>query len=112
MTALSFDAVAAILIIPVVAAALLATLPSYRMTARLNVAASALTLLSALSLLLTDRPQPGQYLLVDDLNIVFIVLNTFVGFTTSKPFDAVQLNVTNLVGAVDQVNVYRACVSP
>ncbi len=83
MTALSFDAVAAILIIPVVAAALLATLPSYRMTARLNVAASALTLLSALSLLLTDRPQPGQYLLVDDLNIVFIVLNTFVGFTTS-----------------------------
>ncbi len=26
---------------------------------------------------------PGSYLLVDDLNIVFIVLNTFVGFTTS-----------------------------
>jgi hydrogenase-4 component F len=83
MTAFSSDAMAAILVIPVVAAVLLAALPSYRMTAALNIAASALTLLSALSLLLTDRPQPGQYLLVDDLNIVFIVLNTFVGFTTS-----------------------------
>jgi hydrogenase-4 component F len=40
-------------------------------------------LLSALSLLVTARPTPGQYLLVDDLNIVFIVLNSFVGFTTS-----------------------------
>jgi hydrogenase-4 component F len=26
---------------------------------------------------------PGRYLLVDDLNIVFVVLSTFVGFTTS-----------------------------
>ena len=26
---------------------------------------------------------PGPYVLIDDLNIVFIVLNTFVGFTTS-----------------------------
>ena len=83
MTAFSFDAVAAILLIPVGAAALLATLPNYRITARLNVAASFLTLLAALSLLVTDRPEPGQYMLVDDLNIVFIVLNTFVGFTTS-----------------------------
>src|SRR3546814_13273460 len=31
----------------------------------------------------SDLPEPGPYLLVDDLNIVFIVLNTFVGFTTS-----------------------------
>ena len=30
-----------------------------------------------------ERPQPGPYVLIDDLNIVFIVLNTFVGFTTS-----------------------------
>ncbi|EJJ25189.1 hydrogenase 4 subunit F [Rhizobium sp. CF142] len=80
---LPFDAVAAILLIPVAAAALLALLPGYRMTARLNVAASLLTLLAALSLFVTERPAPGRYLLVDDLNIVFIVLNTFVGFTTS-----------------------------
>ena len=38
--------------------------------------------MSALSLL-AARPQPGSYFLVDDLNNVFIVLTTFVGFTTS-----------------------------
>ncbi len=32
---------------------------------------------------MVDRPAPGAYLLVDDLNIVFIVLNTFVGFTAA-----------------------------
>ncbi len=83
MTALPFDAVAAVLVIPLAAAALLAALPNYKLTARLNVSASLLTLLAALSLLVADRPEPGLYLLVDDLNIVFIVLNTFVGFTTS-----------------------------
>ena len=39
-------------------------------------------LICSLSLLF-GRPPPGRYLLVDDLNIVFIVLTTFVGFTTS-----------------------------
>ena len=34
-------------------------------------------------LLLEQRPAPGQFLLVDDLNVFLIVLNTFVGFTTS-----------------------------
>lgn len=80
---LAFDTVTAVLLIPVVAAALLALLPGYRLTARLNVVASLLTLLAALSLFVTARPIPGLYLLVDDLNIVFIVLNAFVGFTTS-----------------------------
>ncbi len=79
----TFDAVAAILAIPVVAAALLALMPGYKVTARVNVAASLLTLVAALCLFVTERPEPGRYLLVDDLNIVFIVLNTFVGFTTS-----------------------------
>ncbi|WOS65505.1 hydrogenase 4 subunit F [Sinorhizobium fredii] len=77
------DPVALVLLIPIVAAVLLALLPGYRMTARLNVLASLLTLLAALSLFVTEPPEPGQYLLVDDLNIVFIILNTFVGFTTS-----------------------------
>ncbi|WP_028747028.1 hydrogenase 4 subunit F [Rhizobium mesoamericanum] len=79
----AFDAVAAVLVIPVVAAALLALLPGYRITARLNVLATLLTLLAAVSLFVTERREPGQYLLVDDLNVVFIVLNAFVGFTTS-----------------------------
>jgi hydrogenase-4 component F len=77
------DAVAAILVIPLVAAALLALLPGYKITARLNVLAALLTFFAALSLLFGERPAPGPYLLVDDLNIVFIVLNTFVAFTTS-----------------------------
>ena len=80
---LGFDAVTAVLVIPIVAAALLAFLPGYRMTARLNMVASLLTLLAALLLFASARPPPGRYLLVDDLNIVFIVLNAFVGFTTS-----------------------------
>jgi hydrogenase-4 component F len=79
----AFDAVAAVLLIPLGAAALLAMLPGYHLTARLNVLAAFLTLLAALSLLLGERPEPGPYLLIDDLNIVFIVLNIFVGFTTS-----------------------------
>jgi hydrogenase-4 component F len=82
MTALGLDAVSAILIIPGAAAALLALLPGYRLTARLNVLATFLTLLSAATLLFA-RPETGSYLLVDDTNIVFIVLTTFVGFTTS-----------------------------
>jgi hydrogenase-4 component F len=77
-----FDAVVAILLIPAVAAAVLAALPGYRITARLNVLATLLTFLAALSLFV-ERPPSGPYLLVDDLNNVFIVLTTFVGFTTS-----------------------------
>ena len=83
MSAHSFDAVAAVLLIPIGSAALLAALPGYRLTARLNVFASLATFLAAVSLFVIERPPPGPYLLVDDLNIVFIVLNTFVGFTTS-----------------------------
>src|SRR6266849_10568675 len=83
MNAHSFDAVAAVLLIPIGSAALLAVLPGYRLSARLNVIASLATFLAALSLFIVQRPHPGPYVLVDDLNIVFIVLNTFVGFTTS-----------------------------
>src|ERR1700736_31012 len=79
----SFDPVAAVLLITICSAALLAVLPGYRITAQLNVVASLLTFLSALSLFVIERPQPGPYLLVDDLNNVFITLTTFVGFTTS-----------------------------
>jgi len=83
MSGLSFQPEVLILVIPLVAAALLAVLPGYQATARLNVAATLATLLSALSLFVVARPEPGSYLLVDDLNIVFIVLTTFVAFTTS-----------------------------
>jgi hydrogenase-4 component F len=82
MTPEPFDAVAAILLIPACSAALLAVLPGYRLTARLNVLAALFTFLSALSLVF-DRPKPGPYFLVDDLNNVFIVLTNFVALTTS-----------------------------
>jgi len=80
---MSFDGEIAVLAVPFVAAALLAVLPGYRLTARLNVLASLITFGSAVSLLIKARPEPGNYLLIDDVNVVFIVLNTFVGFTTS-----------------------------
>src|SRR5881275_2512950 len=79
---MSFDALAAILIIPAVAAGLLSVLPGYRLTARLNVIATFCTFVIALSLFF-GRPPQGPYLHVDDLNNVFIVLTTFVGFTSS-----------------------------
>ncbi len=79
---MSFNAVTAVLAIPAVAAALLALLPGYWLSARLNVLATLLTFLAALSLFF-ERPPVGPYILVDDLNNVFIVLTTFVGFTTS-----------------------------
>jgi hydrogenase-4 component F len=82
MNALSLDPVLLVLAIPALAAAILAALPGYRATSLINAAASFLTLLAALSLLI-ERPETGRYLLVDDLNIVFVILNTFVGFTTS-----------------------------
>ncbi|MFN4087565.1 MAG: hydrogenase 4 subunit F [Alphaproteobacteria bacterium] len=68
--------------VPAAAAGLLALLPGYRLTARLNVAAALATLTGGL-ILLAERPTPGPYLQVDDFNVYLIVLNTFVGFTTS-----------------------------
>jgi len=72
----------AILVIPALGAAVLALLPDDRISARLNASVSFLTLACAL-VLLVERPAPGPFLIVDDLNVVFIVLSTLVGFTTS-----------------------------
>jgi hydrogenase-4 component F len=77
------DPVGLILLIPAVSAAVLALLPGYRLTSQLNVLATFLTFGVAASLFFFGSPEAGSYLLVDDLNKVFIVLTTFVGFTTS-----------------------------
>ena len=77
-----FDPLLGILIIPLLGAAILALLPGYRISATLNVIAALLSFGCAVSLVL-QRPPPHAFLMVDDFNIVFIVLNTFVGFTTS-----------------------------
>jgi len=76
------DALTGVLLIPAATAALLAVLPGYRITARINVLATLATFLVAVSLFVV-QPETGPYLLVDDLNKVFIVLTTFVSFTTS-----------------------------
>jgi len=74
--------VPAILLVPALSAALLALFRDDRLTGQLNAMASLLTFLAATSLFFL-RPEPGPYLIVDDVNVVFIVLNTFVAFTTS-----------------------------
>jgi hydrogenase-4 component F len=71
-----------VLLVPLLSAAALSLISDYRLSARINIAASAVSFVAAL-LLLADRPAPGQFLAVDDLNVVFILLNTFVGLTTS-----------------------------
>src|ERR1700746_1451500 len=79
---MTFNALAGVLGIPAIAAALFAALPNHRIAARSNIAATGLTLLCSTSLFFV-KPQPGAYFLVDDLNGTFIVLTSFVGFTTS-----------------------------
>jgi hydrogenase-4 component F len=77
-----FDALTAVLVIPAAAAGMLVVLPGYWLSARLNAFAAFATFVAALSLLF-ERPPSGSHLFVDDLNIVFVVLSTFVGFTSS-----------------------------
>jgi hydrogenase-4 component F len=79
---MAFNGLTGVLLVPAFAAAVLALLADYRLTARLNVLATAATLACAVSLFF-GRPRPGTYLLVDDLNGTFIVLTALVGFTTS-----------------------------
>ena len=71
-----------LLVIPATAAALLALIRGYRLSAALNVLACLASLGVALSLSIW-RPAEGLYLRVDDLSVVFIVLSAFVGLTTS-----------------------------
>ncbi len=72
----------AVLVVPAVAAVILALLRNTRTAARLNVGVSLCTLVAACVLLKT-RPEPGVFLFVDDLNTYLLVLTTFIGFTTS-----------------------------
>ena len=82
MNTIALSGVPFMLATPVIAATIMAVLPGYRLGAGLNIIAAFLTFLAAVSLFIW-KPAPTPYILVDDLNIVFVVLNTFVGFTTS-----------------------------
>jgi hydrogenase-4 component F len=82
MSALAFNPIIALLLTSLIAAATLALVRDYDWSARLNILASFVVLIFAL-LLFRSRPPVSDVLLADDLNVVFIALNAFVGFTTS-----------------------------
>ena len=71
-----------VVLLPFAAALLLVALPSYRVGAVVNVIASGLTLAVGGWLVASDR-FAGDYAIVDEFNIVFVVINTLVGFTTA-----------------------------
>ena len=75
-------AVYAVIGIPFVSAVVLAFISSYRIAAIGNVLASGLTFAAGLSFLALPHVVK-TYVILDDLNIFFIILNTLVGFTTS-----------------------------
>ena len=75
-------ALTALLAVPASGALLLAAIPRYRLSASVNVALCAVTLMSAAALY-AYRPAPSLYLLVDDVNTVFLIVGALVGFTTS-----------------------------
>jgi len=52
--------VLAVLLVPAAGAVLLALLPGYRLTARLNVATSLATFVAALAVLAAERPAPRR----------------------------------------------------
>ena len=72
----------AILGLPLIAACVLAALPSRSLSAWLNATASCLTFLAACWLLVL-RPEPSLFVFIDDFNVYLVVLTTFVAFTTS-----------------------------
>jgi hydrogenase-4 component F len=74
--------IALVIGIPFAAAAVLALVPGYRIPAFGNVAALFATFLAGLSLLAAPH-EATSYFILDDVNILFILLNTLVGFTAS-----------------------------
>ena len=74
--------VALVIGIPFVSAAVLVLVPGYRISAAGNVLAMFATFLAGVSLLFVDAGA-SSYFIIDDMNILFIILNTLVGFTTS-----------------------------
>jgi hydrogenase-4 component F len=100
--ALFTNPVEMILTIPLAAAVILAIMPWYWLSSRINILACLVTFLSASALFFVDRPAPGTFLLIDELNIVFVVLNTFVGFTAatfSASYIAHELETGRLTSA-------------
>ena len=71
-----------VVLVPYAAALVLVAISGYRLGAVVNVLVSAATLAAGLWLMVGERTV-GEYAIVDELNVVFIVINTLVGFTTA-----------------------------
>ncbi|TFE66976.1 hydrogenase 4 subunit F [Methylacidiphilum caldifontis] len=71
-----------ILLFPFLGIWLLSLISSYRLSSLLNSFFSFLSFASSI-LLLLKKPEPGSFFLIDELNIVFILLTNFIGFTTA-----------------------------
>ncbi|CAH9018784.1 hydrogenase 4 subunit F [Candidatus Nitrosacidococcus sp. I8] len=79
---LAFNFIILLLLTPLVAAIVLSLVRDYRRATQINTLASATVLLFAL-LLYFHQPPINNLLFIDNLSIVFIILNAFIGFTTS-----------------------------
>ncbi|OHC74814.1 MAG: hydrogenase 4 subunit F [Rhodospirillales bacterium RIFCSPLOWO2_12_FULL_58_28] len=71
-----------LLVTPAAAIVILSLAPGHRLRALLNIAASFISFIAACSLFFA-RPENSDFFLIDDFNIYLVVLNTFIGFTTS-----------------------------
>lgn len=73
---------ATVILIPMLGAAALAAMPGYRVAAMTNVALNFASFIAALFLAFGVR-ESGDYFILDDVNALFVLLNTLVGFTAS-----------------------------
>lgn len=94
--------------IPFASALVLAALPGYRLAAGMNVLASFATFIAGLSLLSVvgsgGGGGGGDYFIIDSVNIVFIVLNTLIGFTAAL-FSASYIGHEIKIGRVTLLSV-------
>jgi hydrogenase-4 component F len=76
------EAYQAVVLVPYAAALALVALPSYRAGAIGNVLAAAATFAAGCGCCSTGAPS-AAYAIVDEFNVVFVAINTLVGFTTA-----------------------------
>jgi hydrogenase-4 component F len=74
--------IALVILLPLGGAAILAFVPGYRLSAACNVGVMLATFVAGLSLLFVPKGE-SDYFILDEVNILFLVLNTLVGLTTS-----------------------------
>ncbi len=92
------DPLLQIVLVPLVSALGFVLIASWRIASWLNIAVSGLTFLNALRLV-QGGAREGEYLFADDLNLFFVLLTSFVAFTTSlfsAKYIAVEIERGNL----------------